>query len=344
MCSRAGVVTGANMLAKTIDKLKRISPWHFIWISIVSSELITLGLSVVQGGLWWGGVSRETLVIGAVDATVVPLIVATLVVYFVRHTAALKKTNERLQEANQKLLAIDKMKTDFISVASHELRTPLTTIKAFIELIIMKPGMPEQRMKKLMGTINAESDRLTRLIADLLDLARIESGSLQWGVDEVFIEDVITDAIASMGPLFENKAHCLTTAFSAPRVALAGNHDRLVQVVTNILSNAVKFTPAGGSIHITVSRETSPATRFVVAISDSGLGIPADDLELIFEKFQRSGDQLTSSIDGTGLGLAISRQIVEHHGGELWAESVHGKGSTFTFTLPLDRTENRPAA
>jgi signal transduction histidine kinase len=179
------------MITKTIDILKRLNPWHFVWISIVSSELITLVLSVVQGRVWWGGVSRETLIIGAVDAMVVPLIVASLVVYFVKHITELRKLNEQLQEANLKLQAIDKMKTDFVSVVSHELRTPLTTIKAFAELYLMKPEMPEERKEKLMGTIKVESDRLTRLINDLLDLARIEAGAMKWREEEVSIEDCL---------------------------------------------------------------------------------------------------------------------------------------------------------
>jgi len=322
------------MITKTIDTLKRLNPWHFVWISIVSSELITLVLSVVQGRIWWGGVSRETLIIGAVDAMVVPLIVASLVVYFVKHITELRKLNEQLQEANLKLQAIDRMKTDFVSVVSHELRTPLTTIKAFAELYMMKPDMPQERKAKLLGTINAESDRLTRLINDLLDLARIEAGAMKWRDEEVSIEDIIRKAIVSMGSLFENKGLRLTTAFNTPLPAVRGDPDRLAQVVSNILTNAAKFTPAGGAIHIVVRQEPAPGSQLVAQFSDTGMGIPPADLELIFEKFQRSGDQLTSTIEGTGLGLAIARQIVDHHGGRIWAASTYGKGSTFTFTLP----------
>ena len=324
-----------DMIAKILDKMKSISPWHFVWISIVFSELITLCLSVVQGYLWWGGVSRETLVIGAVDAMVVPLIVATVVIYFIKHTAELKKINERLEEANRKLHELDKMKTDFISVVSHELRTPLTTIKAFAELIIMKPAMPQQRKANLLASINDETDRLTRLISDLLDLARIEEGAIKWRTDEVSLEDLVLSSIASLEPLFEHRRLHVTTAFGNPLSRISGDHDRLVQVVTNILSNAVKFTQSGGTIHVAVRQETAPLAQIVVEISDTGMGIPAGDIELIFEKFQRSGDQLTNSIEGTGLGLAIARQIVEYHGGKIWATSTHGKGSIFTFTLPL---------
>ncbi len=153
-----------------LEKLKHISPWHYVWISIVASELITVGLSALQGRLWWSGVSRETLIIGAVDAMVVPLIVASVVVFAVRRTAELEEMNRRLREANSKLQDLDRVKTEFLSVVSHELRTPLSTIKAFSELLIIKPAMPEPQKARIMQTVNAECDRLARLINDLLDL------------------------------------------------------------------------------------------------------------------------------------------------------------------------------
>jgi len=332
------------MISKTIEKIERINPWHFVWISILSSELITFFLSTVQGRLWWSGVSRETLLIGAVDAMVVPLIVASVVIYFVKRITDLQKSNEQLLETNRKLQEIDKMKSDFISVVSHELRTPLTTIKAFVELILMKPEMQTQQRAKLASTINLEADRLTRLIEDLLDLARIEADSMKWRFEELSIEAVILQSLENIRPLLENKGLHLTTRFNSPLPVLVGDRDRLAQVVTNIISNAIKFSSAGGSIHIAVNSVSAPPAQIVVEISDTGIGIPAKDLELIFEKFQRSGDQLTNTIEGSGLGLAIARQIVEHHGGRIWATSTYGKGSTFTFTIPLNRMRDRVVA
>jgi PAS domain S-box-containing protein len=241
----------------------------------------------------------------------------------------------QLREANEKLQTIDKMKSDFVSMVSHELRTPLTTIKAFIEILNIKKGMPEDQKAKLMSTITIETDRLTFLITDLLDLARIESGSMKWRIESISVEDMIRSAVSSMKPLFENKNLHMTTEFSPRLSPVDGDRDRLLQVVTNVISNAVKFTPAGGSIHIAAHETTDPIAQIVVEISDTGMGIRPEDLEPIFEKFHRSEDPRTSTIDGTGLGLAIARQIVEYHGGRIWAKSVSGKGSTFTFTLPL---------
>lgn len=318
-------------MTKLIEKLKQVSPWHFVWISIVSSELITYVLSVVQGRLWWGSVSRETLIIGAVDSLVVPLIVASVVVYFVKHIAELQKNNEQLQEANRKLQDVDRMKSEFISLVSHELRTPLTTIKALVELIGMKPGMPEQQKAKLMTTINVETDRLTRLIVDLLDLSRIEAGFVAWRREVVSLEDVITNALSTMGPLFENKGIGLTTDIGASGLTVLGDRDRLIQVVTNILSNAVKFTPRGGAVRCAARNEGG---QVVVEVADNGSGIESRELERIFEKFHRSRSSAVDMIEGTGLGLAISRQIVDYHHGRIWVESEEGKGSTFFVTLP----------
>jgi signal transduction histidine kinase len=244
----------------------------------------------------------------------------------------------QLQEANKKLQSLDTMKTNFISTVSHELRTPLTSIKAFVELLLIKQSMPEEKKVKLMSTINVETDRLARLISDLLDIARIEAGSMKWQLVDVSIEDLIRRVLTSMEALFANKGLSLTTVFSPPLSRFFGDYDRLVQVVTNILSNAVKFTPSGGAIHIAVRQENDPLAQIVVEISDTGIGMSAADLDLIFEKFHRSDDQHKASIEGTGLGLAITRQIVEQHGGRIWASSTHGKGSTFTFTMPLQRT------
>jgi signal transduction histidine kinase len=199
----------------------------------------------------------------------------------------------------------------------------------------MKQAMPQEKKMKLMTAINVETDRLARLVTDLLDLARIEAGSMKWRVDQASIEDVIRDVIASMGLLFENKGLRVTTAFSQPLSRFRGDRDRFVQVVTNILSNAIKFTPIGGAIHVTARQEDAPVEQIVVEISDTGMGIPTGDLELIFEKFHRSDDKMIATIEGTGLGLAITRQIVEHHGGRIWATSKHGEGSVFTFTVPL---------
>jgi signal transduction histidine kinase len=248
--------------------------------------------------------------------------------------------NRELETANKKLKEIDQLKSDFISVVSHELRTPLTSIKAFAELILIKPKMTGERRNKLLRIINDESDRLSRLINDVLDLTKIEAGKLSWHIVKLSVGDVIETSVSGIQSLADNKSLTIAARVERPLPPIFGDRDRLIQVLTNILSNAIKFTPQGGAIEIAAHQEERPKPQIVVTISDTGVGIQSKDLELIFEKFRRSGDILTMNTEGTGLGLAISRQIVEYHGGAIWARSTPGQGSAFTFTLPVNKLWN----
>lgn len=245
--------------------------------------------------------------------------------------------NRELELANKKLKELDQLKSDFISVVSHELRTPLTSIKAFTELIILKPRMMSEKRNRLLSIINNETDRLARLINDILDLTKIEAGKLSWHVTRVSLSEIIQNSVTSMQSLADNKSLSIIVDVPAALPRLFGDRDRLIQVITNILSNAVKFTHDGGTISINAFTEDVPRHQIIVKISDTGVGIPARDFDVIFEKFRRSGDVLTTHAEGTGLGLAITKQIVEYHGGRIWAESTPGKGSSFSFTLPLDK-------
>ena len=257
-----------------------------------------------------------------------------------RHELSNRKlavANQELEEANRKLKEIDKMKSGFISIVSHELRTPLTSIKAFTEIILMKPQMPPEKRDKLLHIINNESDRLARLITDILDLTKIEAGKMSWHITTVSLHDIIQTSVAGIQSIAENKKLLMTASIPDSLPPFHGDRDRLIQVITNLLSNAIKFTLEGGTIEITARQELFPDHRIIVSISDTGIGISPGETELIFEKFRRSGDVLTNSSPGTGLGLAITRQIVEYHGGTIRAESRLGQGSTFTFTLPLGK-------
>ncbi|NTW64979.1 MAG: HAMP domain-containing protein [Nitrospirae bacterium] len=245
--------------------------------------------------------------------------------------------NRELELANKKLKELDQLKSDFISVVSHELRTPLTSIKAFTELILIKNRMTTEKRSRFLSIINNETDRLARLINDILDLTKIEAGKLSWHVTQVSLPEVIRTSVANIQSLADNKSLVMQLNMPAPLPRLFGDRDRLVQVITNILSNAIKFTPDGGSISIETSYEEQPRKQLMVHITDTGVGIPHKHLDTIFEKFRRSGDALTNGNEGTGLGLAITKQIVEYHGGRIWAESTPGSGSTFSFTLPLDK-------
>lgn len=245
----------------------------------------------------------------------------------------LERSLRDLQEAYARLEDLDRLKSDFISTVSHELRTPITSIKAFVELLLIKPDLTEERQRRLLETIDLESQRLSRLVTDLLDLSRIESGVMQWRDKELDLVEVVEAVLSGVAPLAQSKSIEVRSWSGDDLPRIRADRDRIIQVLMNLLSNAIKFTGEGGKILVQMIGQDEPAGA-LVSIEDTGVGIPAADLNRIFEKFHRSGDVLTSKVEGTGLGLAISRQIVEHYGGRIWAVSEEGKGSRFSFFLP----------
>jgi signal transduction histidine kinase len=242
-------------------------------------------------------------------------------------TAGLRAANERLQE-------LDRMKDDFMSTVTHELRTPLTSIRSFSEILLEDPHIELAQRTLFLSIIVKETERLTRLINQMLDMAKIESGNAEWRAAELDLRAVIEEAAEATGQLFSEArvgiSHALGEA--APRVM--ADRDRLMQVLINLLSNAVKFCePGRGQVEV---RLTTADGQARVDVVDNGPGIPRDQQESIFEKFRQGGDRSTGKPGGTGLGLPISRRIVEHFGGRLWVESEPGHGATFSFVLPVE--------
>jgi PAS domain S-box-containing protein len=243
----------------------------------------------------------------------------------------------------------DRMKTDFISLVSHELRTPLTSILGFAKIIskrleeVIFPLVTTGEKKALKGMtqvkenleiIIIEGERLTSIINDVLDIAKMEAGKTDWRKDPVYMGDVIKQAASSVRPLFDQKALPLLIEIEDELPAVTADRDRLVQTMVNLFSNALKFTDTGR----VCCRAARWEAGILVSVADTGIGIAGGDLENVFEKFKQVGDTLTDKPRGTGLGLPICRQIVEHHGGRIWVESEDGKGSTFFFTLPIETT------
>ena len=263
-------------------------------------------------------------------------------------TAELQMTNRQLEEANRRLTELDELKSNFLSTVSHELRTPLTSIKAFAEILLDNQGEDPDTQLHFLEIINNESERLSRLIADLLDLAKIESGTVAWKMERLDLRQVIQkslDGVSSLAAI-----HDLRVSFNIPpqRLSVYGDRDKLVQVVTNLISNAIKFTDRGGRIEVdaglvrchdgaVIPINSGGGSEFVqVAVLDSGIGIPKDHLTRIFDKFHQVDNAETRQRGGgTGLGLAICKEIIEHHKGGIWAESELNRGSTFSFVLPL---------
>ncbi len=250
-------------------------------------------------------------------------------------TAELRTANERLRE-------LDRMKDDFVSMVSHELRTPLTSIRAFAEILLANPEVDLPKRKEFIGIIVKETERLTRLINQVLDLAKLESGSADWHVTAVDLKELIGDVLSGMNPVFAEKGIEVVSRLSERVAPVRADLDRVIQVLLNLLSNAVKFCdPAGGRIEVTLAQGRD---ELRVDVRDNGPGIAAADQSIIFEKFRQAGDTLTAKPQGTGLGLPISRQIIEYLGGRLWVESRPGAGACFSFTLPLLRREAERAS
>jgi len=264
-----------------------------------------------------------------------------------RAEEVLKQKMEELRVTYEKLKELDQLKDGFLSTVSHELRTPLTSIKSFSE-ILLSYDEDRETQKEFLTIIKEESDRLTRLINDFLDLSKIESGRMQWETVELSLSEVIQTAINATQALAA-KTNLKVKAEVSPRLpTVMCDKDRLVQVLTNLLSNAIKFTPEGGKIGVKAqlkrSKSKGKSNMVMVSVSDSGIGIAPQDHEAIFEKFKQVGDTLTDKPKGTGLGLPICKEIIEHYGGKIWVESELGRGSTFFFTLPAVREAGAKAA
>ncbi len=254
----------------------------------------------------------------------------------------LERTTAELRAANERLKELDRLKDDFLSIVSHELRTPLTSIRSFAEILSANPDLAPERRGEFLAIVTRESERLTRLINQILDLAKLEAGRMEWRMAEIDVRAAIEEAIAAARALFDLRGIRLDVTLPDTLPPLIADHDRLIQVLLNLLSNAVKFCdPDHGVVSVTAERG---ADELRIAVADDGLGVPDDARLLIFEKFhQIRGEELPQ---GTGLGLAISHQIVEHFGGRIWVESGPGGGARFIFTLPVPpaATSHQPSA
>lgn len=263
-------------------------------------------------------------------------------------SASLSSSNDELEAANQRLQKLDQMKSDFLSSVSHELRTPLTSIRGFASLIdreFSRSFIPlagedaglqkkSQRIRDNLEIILKESERLTRLINDVLDLAKIEAGRVEWHDAPIQPEALIRDAANAAHGMFDAKpAIELLLDIQDGLPPFIGDADRMLQVLVNLLNNSVKFTEQGS---VTVRAFLNGDKLIQLEVRDTGIGFPQEDAEAIFDKFQQAkhGDTLVDRPKGTGLGLAISREIIGRHGGHIWASSSPGAGSTFAFTLP----------
>lgn len=228
---------------------------------------------------------------------------------------------------------LDRMKSNFISIVSHELKTPLTSIRGFVRLLETgRVGPINEKQRHYLDIVLQQTDSLTQLIEDLLDLSRIEAGIIEVRRERVDVQPVISGVLDRLENLAREKGVRVSMSVPEDLPPVTGDADRLAQVFTNLIHNAIKFTPSGGEVWV---EATADGETCLLKVSDTGMGISPQDLPRIFDKFYQADSSPTREQSGTGLGLSISRELVTAHGGRMWVESSRGKGTTFSFTLPL---------
>ena len=249
-----------------------------------------------------------------------------------RYTEELAAKNRELEARNAEVERANSLKSEFLSGMSHELRTPLHTIIGFAELLAEKiEGPLTEKQERFVGHVIKDSQHLLALINDVLDLSKIESGRLELYRENFNLGDALQETLASIRLRAESKSVRLETHLAGPSEIFA-DRLRLRQILYNLLSNAVKFTPGGGRVWVD-ARPTGEAME--ITVGDSGVGIPPEEHEAVFDKFYQVGQRQAKGHEGTGLGLAITRRLVQEHGGTITLESEVGQGSRFKFTIPV---------
>ena len=237
-----------------------------------------------------------------------------------------------LAEQNERLRELDRLKDEFVALVSHELRTPLTSIRGYVALLLTgRAGELADRQRRFLAVVDRNSDRLLHLVSDLLFFAQSGAGKVALELDAVDVQDLARQSVEAAKPLADQKGIALEL-LEAPLPPLAADRARLGQLLDNLLSNALKFTPEGGRVEVSARPANGHA---VLSVADTGMGIPAEEQERLFERFFRSSAASAQAIPGTGLGLAIAKAIAEAHDGEISVESEEGQGTTFRVSLPI---------
>ena len=242
-------------------------------------------------------------------------------------------------------MKVDRLKTEILSIVSHSLRTPLTSIKSFTEILQAKAGKLEPtKEREYLDIIDLSTDRLTRIINNILDLSKIAGGKMDYSFRRTSLADLLDESVMVASGAAEGKGVDLSADWYGAQARMDIDRSKIIQVLDNILGNAIKFTPAGGRIEVFLKERSGvargdpldPARRYaLVEVRDSGVGISTKNIDRIFDRFFQDDYVRQSNEGGTGLGLAISKEYVLAHGGDIWAESQPGKGSRFLIALPL---------
>jgi two-component system, NarL family, sensor histidine kinase BarA len=266
----------------------------------------------------------------------------------------LSQANQKLRASLEKLRELDKLKSSFLATISHELRTPLTSVIGYSEMLVEGMAGPvTDEQKQYLTTIKDKGENLLQLIGMLLDMSKIEANAMRLNMGDVDVAGIVEVAKTYIVPQAAKKSIRLVTMPDQDLPIIRGDSDKVRQSLINLLGNAVKFTPSGGEIRVKVrawlgqrryaqdaGRFGAPEERFLrIDVEDTGIGIPTDKLQRVFESFYQVDNSITREYGGTGLGLAIVKKYIEAHGGEVWVESQERVGTVFTLILPVERVE-----
>jgi signal transduction histidine kinase len=243
----------------------------------------------------------------------------------------LRRHNEALEEENRRIREVNQLKNDFVSLVSHELRTPLTAISGYLDLLLEAQSGQAASSSDLLAIMKRNTDRLVKLLDELLDLSRIESGRMELTLSSVSVIPLIAEVVSLLQPQIEAKGQQLTLNPTIALPPVLGDAEYIRRILTNLLSNAHKYTPSGGHIWVTADHREGWVR---IDVGDDGIGLSAEDQAHVFDKFFRARRPAAQEVGGTGLGLAITRLLVEMHGGQITVSSMPGQGATFSFTLP----------
>src|SRR5262245_25864397 len=267
---------------------------------------------------------------------------AVIAIENVRLFREIQEKSRQLEAANERLQELDRLKSDFVSNVSHELRTPLTAIKGAVDLLLREvPGPLNENQTHHLSRVRSNTQHLAGLINDLLDLSKIEEGKIELDAGRVSLGGLLHEVMETVNLMAAEKPVLLEVEVPEPSVLVWADRNKVKQVLMNLIGNAIKFTPSGGRIAVSTANDRRGWVR--VSIHDAGPEIPVSEQEKIFEKFYQVTQDGSPKPKGTGLGLANSKSLVELHGGKIWVESEEGRGSTFSFTLPIWGSQHLPS-
>jgi two-component system sensor histidine kinase VicK len=310
------------------------NPAAYDIFSITKEEMENKNFDDISDKLGWG-INHEDLFTDSEKANNIlvidDLIIKTTVVLFGNEKNEKVGAIIVLQDVTEQE-RLDRMRKEFVANVSHELRTPLTTIKSYTETLLDGAVENKELAINFLKVIDTESERMTRLVKDLLQLSKLEYDSIQWNMKKISIYKIVSECAYRMNISAEQKNQILEFNSELDIPEIMGDRDRIEQVIVNILSNAIKYTPENGKIKINLSQEDD---NVLVEVADNGIGIPKEDLPRLFERFYRVDKARSRMLGGTGLGLSIAGQIVEAHKGKIKIQSEYGQGTQVFISLPV---------